>query len=224
MGRPSLSVESGPPRQVRPEDRAPSTCERLCSSLTGALLLRFSNAGWHSAATMPIRPEHRFFYPIDWPQLSVLIRFGRARGCCEGCGRPHGRIGLSPRRWPLVGRRCRPVARRLGASDPDLCGSRHPRTGPPDAGRPSRRPSGSRHFEQRGRQPRGLLSAMPHDPRPARASAQTVAHAVPAESARRPVRRTLRLKARGSAAFTASPVLPCFAIVDVRPHMPVTRL
>ena len=39
--------------------------------------------------TMPIRREHRFFYPIDWPQLSAAIRFGRARGRCEGCGRPH---------------------------------------------------------------------------------------------------------------------------------------
>ncbi len=24
---------------------------------------------------MPIRPEHRFFYPIDWAQLSAVIRF-----------------------------------------------------------------------------------------------------------------------------------------------------
>jgi hypothetical protein len=39
---------------------------------------------------MPIRPEHRFFYPIDWPQLSAVIRFGRPGGCCDGCGRPHG--------------------------------------------------------------------------------------------------------------------------------------
>ncbi len=32
---------------------------------------------------MPIRPEHRHFYPIDWPQLSAAIRFGRAEGRCE---------------------------------------------------------------------------------------------------------------------------------------------
>lgn len=38
---------------------------------------------------MPIRREHRYFYPIDWPQLSAIIRFVRARGRCEGCGRPH---------------------------------------------------------------------------------------------------------------------------------------
>jgi hypothetical protein len=43
-----------------------------------------------SICAMPIRREHRFFYPIDWPQLSAVIRFRRAGGCCEGCGRPHG--------------------------------------------------------------------------------------------------------------------------------------
>ena len=39
---------------------------------------------------MPIRPELRWFYPLDWPELSRSIRFGRAGGRCEGCGRPHG--------------------------------------------------------------------------------------------------------------------------------------
>ena len=39
---------------------------------------------------MPIAPDQRWLYPIDWPELSRLVRFGRARGCCERCGRPHG--------------------------------------------------------------------------------------------------------------------------------------
>ena len=39
---------------------------------------------------MPIRREHRHFYPIDWRELSAAIRFGRAKGRCERCGRPHG--------------------------------------------------------------------------------------------------------------------------------------
>ena len=39
---------------------------------------------------MPIRREQRFFYPIDWPQLSALVRFGRAGGRCDGYGRSHG--------------------------------------------------------------------------------------------------------------------------------------
>jgi hypothetical protein len=40
---------------------------------------------------MPIRPEYKWFYPIDWPQLSAVIRFERAQGRCQRCGRPHGR-------------------------------------------------------------------------------------------------------------------------------------
>ena len=39
---------------------------------------------------MPIRPSQRYFYPIDWRELSHAIRFGRAGGACERCGRPHG--------------------------------------------------------------------------------------------------------------------------------------
>lgn len=41
---------------------------------------------------MPIRPHLRGFYPIDWKQLSAVIRFERAKGRCEACGRPHGRL------------------------------------------------------------------------------------------------------------------------------------
>jgi hypothetical protein len=50
---------------------------------------------------MPIRREHRGFYPIDWPQLSAVIRFRRAGGRCEGCGRPHLHriVCLSDGRW-----------------------------------------------------------------------------------------------------------------------------
>ncbi|RYF52216.1 MAG: hypothetical protein EOO38_00940, partial [Cytophagaceae bacterium] len=50
---------------------------------------------------MPIRPEHIFLYPIDWPQLSHLVRFVRAGGRCEHCGRPHGQrvFHLGDGRW-----------------------------------------------------------------------------------------------------------------------------
>jgi len=50
---------------------------------------------------MPIRREHRYFYPIDWRELSVAIRFRRAGGSCEGCGRPHGQTvyHLGDGRW-----------------------------------------------------------------------------------------------------------------------------
>lgn len=40
---------------------------------------------------MPIRPEHRWLYPIDWPEISNIVRFTRAGGRCEHCQRPHGR-------------------------------------------------------------------------------------------------------------------------------------
>ena len=40
---------------------------------------------------MPILARHRWLYPIDWRELSLSIRFRRAKGRCEGCGRPHGR-------------------------------------------------------------------------------------------------------------------------------------
>jgi hypothetical protein len=32
---------------------------------------------------MPIRPEFRWLYPINWPQLSALIRFKRAQGAAK---------------------------------------------------------------------------------------------------------------------------------------------
>ena len=41
---------------------------------------------------MPIKAEMRWFYPIDWPQLSNYVRFKRAGGVCQCCGRPHGEI------------------------------------------------------------------------------------------------------------------------------------
>jgi hypothetical protein len=50
---------------------------------------------------MPIRPQFRWFYPIDWRELSAVIRFERAQGHCEHCARPHGRIVicLGDGRW-----------------------------------------------------------------------------------------------------------------------------
>lgn len=50
---------------------------------------------------MPIRPQHRWLYPIDWPQISHMVRFVRAKGRCECCARPHGQIvcHLGDGRW-----------------------------------------------------------------------------------------------------------------------------
>ena len=38
---------------------------------------------------MPVRPEFRSLYPANWPELSRRVRFERAGGRCQGCGRPH---------------------------------------------------------------------------------------------------------------------------------------
>ena len=39
---------------------------------------------------MPIRRELRPLYPAHWRELSRRVRFERAGGACEACGRPHG--------------------------------------------------------------------------------------------------------------------------------------
>lgn len=68
---------------------------------------------------MPIRREHRWLYPIDWRELSALVRFTRAGGRCERCGRPHGArvTHLGDGRWWDGGRwrdgRGKAVRRRL---------------------------------------------------------------------------------------------------------------
>jgi hypothetical protein len=56
---------------------------------------------WIQDSRMPIRAQHRWLYPIDWAQISIAIRFGRAKGRCEQCGRPHGRevTHLGDGRW-----------------------------------------------------------------------------------------------------------------------------
>ena len=50
---------------------------------------------------MPIKSELRRLYPIDWPQISQQVRFERAGGRCQTCGRPHGETVrcLSDGRW-----------------------------------------------------------------------------------------------------------------------------
>ena len=49
---------------------------------------------------MPIKPELRWYYPIDWPQISHWVRFVR-EGRCQVCGRGHGAMvcHLRDGRW-----------------------------------------------------------------------------------------------------------------------------
>ena len=49
---------------------------------------------------MPIKPEMRGVYPGDWPQISRRVRFERAAGVCQVCGRPGMTIRCLPDgRW-----------------------------------------------------------------------------------------------------------------------------
>ena len=41
---------------------------------------------------MPIRRELRGLYPANWKELSRRVRFERACGLCEACGRPHATL------------------------------------------------------------------------------------------------------------------------------------
>ncbi|MBS1807635.1 MAG: hypothetical protein JST84_05530 [Acidobacteria bacterium] len=46
---------------------------------------------------MPIKPENKKLYPPNWKTLSHLVRFVRAKGRCQNCGRTHGqRFLFSP--------------------------------------------------------------------------------------------------------------------------------
>jgi len=63
-----------------------SQCKSLAVQMAGTTESHHDR----QARLMPIRPELRWYYPIDWKQLSRSIRFGRAGGRCETCARPHG--------------------------------------------------------------------------------------------------------------------------------------
>ena len=53
---------------------------------------------------MPIAAALRPLYPPDWPAISRRIRFERAGGRCERCGRVHGEMvpGYRPGRITVV--------------------------------------------------------------------------------------------------------------------------
>jgi hypothetical protein len=48
-----------------------------------------------------MRPQFRWYYPIDWRELSAVIRFERAQSRCEQRARPHGEtiVHLGDGRW-----------------------------------------------------------------------------------------------------------------------------
>src|SRR5829696_5056272 len=117
---------------------------------------------------MPIHARYRWFYPIDWPQLSAVIRFRRAQGKCEGCGRPHGRVVCDLGDGPLVGSREEAVARRTrqttaAATRAVAVEGDYP-IDPRGSGLLASR---SRPNQQPALEPEGVLPALPHAARPA---------------------------------------------------------
>ena len=50
---------------------------------------RLSRAWEESGIAMPIRSDLRPLYPPHWRELSGRVRFERAGGKCQRCGRPH---------------------------------------------------------------------------------------------------------------------------------------
>ena len=117
---------------------------------------------------------------MDWPQISRWVRFVRAQGRCQVCGRPHGQ-------------RCAISAMAGGGIRPDRVGGTGAAGGPLPCldrasacadyqGCPGCGASRSRSEPLRptAPQPQGSVPALPPDPRPARAPSSTPAHAVPA--------------------------------------------
>ncbi len=156
-------------------DRRPPSDPSARSNVVGA---KFPLSFWSRMIqnrAMPIRPEHRWLYPIDWPEISRIVRFERAAGRCEHCRRPHGRhvaqlVGTNGVWWD-ADIRLGAMAVGVGSATPGL---RAARRDPHDA---QARLSGNRAPQPRSdlqrpalAQSRCSLPAMPYDPRRARAS------------------------------------------------------
>ena len=80
-GRPKklspADIEAGAPccRPVRSRSpRSPGASGSVGTPSTPTSRGRGPTASLRRVEPMPIRREHRFFYPIDWPQLSAVIR------------------------------------------------------------------------------------------------------------------------------------------------------
>ena len=147
---------------------------------------------------MPIAREHRWLYPIDWRELSAFIRFGRAKGRCEHCRRPHGRYVLhlgdgvwwdeDAARWrDGQGRGVRrlPAPMELARAQPGFAG-----IDPPASLRVTRVVLASAHLnhDPGDNRPRSALPAVPYAPRRWRASPAPPAQRLPGARDRRPVR------------------------------------
>ncbi len=77
-----------PARSVSP--RSPSGSASIATPSTATSPAPTPTRARTRREPMPIRREHRFFYPIDWPQLSALIGSSGQEGAARAAG---GRMG-----------------------------------------------------------------------------------------------------------------------------------
>ena len=68
----------------------PASCMHCHATSIRVTKCRFLHLLATDRKAMPIRPQHRNLYPIDWKEISHSIRFERAGGRCESCRRHHG--------------------------------------------------------------------------------------------------------------------------------------
>ena len=139
---------------------------------------------------MPIRPELRPLYPPHWRELSSHVRFERAGGRCQRCGRPHLALlrCLPDGRWfdeqaaTWRDRRGRPgpLARPCGGNSV-----------PDDPRRARSGASGQRSDQQSAEEPARALSALPHAARSAAPSGAALDHLPAASGIRRSLPRSV---------------------------------
>ena len=165
---------------------------------------------------MPIRRQHRYFYPIDWPQLSATIRFERAGGAVRAAAARTGSWSAIWRR-PLVGCRGRQAWRDGQGRSVGSCLTLRADDWPIRTTRVVLASAhlGPRPEQQPTAQPQALLPALPHAARPRRAPAAALVHLPTAQGAGRPVPRRL------SALVT---VMPERAVMSVTPLGPLARI
>jgi hypothetical protein len=92
-GRPPL-IDAAEVMRLRREERLGRRQSRGGSATVGQVFIACSkktgSLSRQTGVPMPIRPEMREFYPSNWLEISRQVRFERAAGVCQGCGRPHG--------------------------------------------------------------------------------------------------------------------------------------
>ena len=136
---------------------------------------------------MPIRPELRPLYPPHWRELSSRVRFERAEGRCQRCGRPHL---VLPTGRALVRRASGDVAGSPGTAGP-LARPYGGTSVSDDARRARGGAPGQRSDQQSAKESTRAMSALPHAARSSAPFSATLDHLPPALGRRRSLPRSV---------------------------------